>query len=130
MTKLSFVAAATAAAVMLAGTTAFAAGDAAKGAKVFNKCKACHDSAKGAKHKVGPTLFGIIGRKAGTIEGFNRYKGLVGADWTWDEALLKEYLKDPKDFTKKRTGKDSTMTFKLTKDDEIADVVAYVQTLK
>jgi len=130
MTKGSFVALAIAAAAMVAGGPAFAAGDVAQGAKVFNKCKACHAAEKGAKHKVGPTLFGIYGRKAGTIEGFNRYKGLVGADWTWDEALLKDYLKDPKGFTHKRTGKDSVMTFKLTKDEEVADVIAYLQTLK
>ena len=130
MTKGSFVALAFAAAAMLAGGPAFAAGDAANGAKVFNKCKACHAGEKGAKHKVGPTLFGIYGRKAGTIEGYNRYKGLVGADWTWDEALLKDYLKDPKEFTHKRTGKNSVMTFKLTKDDEIADVIAYLKTLQ
>ena len=130
MTKGSFLALAIVAAVMLAGGPAFAAGDPAKGAKLFNKCKACHAAEKGAKHKVGPTLFGIYGHKAGTIEGFNRYKGLVGADWTWDEAILKEYLKDPTAFTKKRTGKNSVMTFKLTKDDEIADVIAYLKTLK
>ena len=130
MNKGSFVALAIAAAVMLAGGSASAAGDAAKGAKVFNKCKACHSSDKGGKHKVGPNLFGIYGRKAGTAEGFNRYKGLQGADWTWDDALLKEYLHDPKAFTHKRTGKNSVMTFKLTKDDEIADVIAYLKTMK
>ena len=130
MTKGFFVALAIAATVMLTHDQAFAAGDVAKGAKVFNKCKACHAAEKDAKHKVGPTLFGIYGRKAGTIEGFNRYKGLVGADWTWDEALLKEYLHDPKEFTHKRTGKNSVMTFKLTKDDEIADVIAYLKTLQ
>jgi cytochrome c len=130
MTKGLFAALAIAAAAIFAGGPAFAAGDAGKGAKVFNKCKACHAAEKEAKHKVGPTLFGIYGRKAGTIEGFNRYKGLVGADWTWDEALLKEYLHDPKEFTHKRTGKNSVMTFKLTKDDEIADVIEYLKTLK
>ena len=130
MNKGTLAALAVAAATALISGQASADGDAAKGAKVFNKCKACHDAVKGGKHKVGPNLFGVYGRKAGTIEGYNRYKGLVGADWTWDEKLLKEYLHDPKAFTHKRTGKDSIMTFKLTKDDEIADVIAYLKTMK
>lgn len=129
MNKGTFVALAAAAAMALVSGQA-AAGDASKGAKVFNKCKACHDAAKDGKHKVGPKLFGVFGRKAGTAEGFTRYKGLVGADWTWDEKLLKEYLHDPKKFTHNRTGKDSIMTFRLTKDDEIDDVIAYLKTLK
>ena len=130
MNKGTIAALAIAAAVALVSSQASADGDAAKGAKVFNKCKACHDATKGGKHKVGPNLFGVYGRKAGTMEGFNRYKGLVGADWTWDDKLLKEYLHDPKAFTHKRTGKDSIMTFKLTKEDEIADVIAYLKTVK
>ncbi len=129
MRKEKFVAVALAAAFALASGTAMAAGDAGKGKKVFKKCKACHSTVAG-KNKVGPSLAGIVGRKAGTAPGFKRYKGLKGADWTWDEALIDEYLTDPKKFAKARTGKKTSMTFKLKKTADRANVIAYLNTLK
>ena len=118
-----------AAVVALGGGPALAAGDAAKGAKVFKKCKACHTAKKGGKHRVGPNLFGVVGRQAGSTD-FKKYKGMKGADWTWDEALLEEYLKDPKTFTKKRSGKRSSMVFKLKKSGDRANIIAYLKSLK
>ena len=129
MRKEKFVALALAAGMALASGSAWAAGDAAKGKKVFNKCKACH-SIKAGKAKVGPSLAGVVGRKAGTADGFKRYKGLKGADWTWDEALLDEWLADPKKFAKARTGKRTSMGFKLKKAGQRADVIVYLKTLK
>ena len=117
-----------AAVVALGGGPALAAGDAAKGAKVFKKCKACHTAKKGGKHRVGPNLFGVVGRQAGSTD-FKRYRGMKGADWTWDEALLDVYLKDPKGFTKKRTGKKSAMVFKLKKSGDRANIIAYLKSL-
>ena len=84
---------------------------------------------KGGKHRVGPKLFGVVGRKAGSTD-FKKYKGMKGADWTWDEALLDGYLKDPKAFSKKRTGKKSAMVFKLKKAGDRANVIAYLKSLK
>ena len=49
---------------------AMAAGDVDKGAKLFKRCKACHTLEEDGKNKVGPNLFGIFGREAGTLEGF------------------------------------------------------------
>ncbi len=46
------------------------AADAEAGKKVFNKCAACH-SVEAGKNKVGPSLFGVVGRKAGSVEGYN-----------------------------------------------------------
>ena len=129
MRKEKIVALALAAGMALASGSALAAGDAAKGAKVFKKCKACH-SIKAGKNKVGPSLAGVVGRKAGTAPGFKRYKGLKGADWTWDEALLDGYLTDPKKFAKARTGKKTSMVFKLKKAGQRADVIAYLKSLK
>jgi len=96
------------------------------GEKVFKKCKACH-AVEAGKHKVGPSLAGVVDRKAGTADGYNRYKGLKGADWTWDEAALMEYLEDPSKFTKGKTGERSSMTFKLKKEDERKAVIEYLK---
>ena len=71
-------------------------------AGVEAKCKACHDF--GAKHKVGPSLKGIVGRKAGSTD-FKRYsKGMKKCGWTWDEEHLRAWLSDGKKAIKDFTG--------------------------
>ncbi|MBU2580601.1 MAG: cytochrome c family protein [Alphaproteobacteria bacterium] len=111
---------------MIAAVPALAAaGDAEKGEKVFRKCKACH-TADEAKNKVGPHLVGIIGRKAGTVEGFKYSDAMANSGLTWDDATLGEYLKDPK---AKIPG--NKMIFAgLKKDDDVADILAYLATKK
>jgi cytochrome c len=73
-----------------------AAGDAEAGKAVFGKCKACHQIGEGAKNAVGPNLTGVIGRKAGTAEGFNYSDAMKNSGKTWDEATFKNYIADPK----------------------------------
>ena len=70
--------------------------DADAGKKIFKKCAPCHSIGPGAKHKVGPNLTGVIGRGAGTIEGFKFSEAMKGSGITWDEATFKEYTADPK----------------------------------
>jgi len=70
--------------------------DVAAGEKVFAKCKVCHQVGQGAKNGVGPVLNGIVGRKAGSVEGYNYTPANKNSGLTWDGATLKEYLKDPK----------------------------------
>lgn len=116
-------------ALVLAASAASAAGDAAAGATVFKQCVACHAAEKGV-HKTGPSLFGVYGAKAGSSD-FPRYKGVVGADFTWDDAKLDEYLADPKAFVLKYTqNKTTAMTYKVTDAQKRADVIAYLKTLK
>jgi cytochrome c len=114
---------------VLGATPAIAGGDAVRGKKVFNKCKACH-SIKAGKHKIGPSLASVIGRKAGTAKGFKRYKGLKGADWAWDEETLDDYLTNPKIFVKSRNKRKSAMMLKLKKKRDRDNVIAYLKTLK
>jgi cytochrome c len=118
---------AAAAVLSLAAGAAHAEGDVAKGEKVFKKCKACH-VADEEKNKVGPHLVNIVGRQAGSVEGYKYGAGLtakaaeIGA---WDEAKLDAYLTDPKAFVE---GK-SKMAFKLKKEADRADVIAYLKSL-
>ncbi len=72
------------------------AADAEAGKAVFGKCKACHQIGEGAKNAVGPNLTGVIGRKAGSMEGFTYSEAMKGSGLTWDEATFKDYIKDPK----------------------------------
>jgi cytochrome c len=75
--------------LLLAAThRAEAAGDPDAGAQVFRTCAACHTLEPGA-HRTGPSLAGVLGRKAGTAEGFHRYSdALRSADLVWREDAL------------------------------------------
>lgn len=126
------------ASMALAATAAHAQGDAAKGAKTFKKCKSCHTIANGDEvivkgGKTGPNLYGVIGRQAGSYEGFNYSKSMTAAGeagLVWTEELVAAFVKDPKAFLKEHTGDagaKSKMTFKLKKGGE--DVAAYLASL-
>ena len=110
-------------------TPAFAEGDAAKGEKIFKKCADCHAVGDGAKAKVGPVLNGLIGRTAGTNEEYaSKYsKDMVEAGaggLVWNDETLNTYLENPKGMIKK-----TKMSFAgLKKEDERADVIAYLKT--
>jgi len=87
------------AATMAIGASVVLAQDADNGAEVFRRCRACHDVGDKAKNKVGPLLNGIVGRKAGTIEGFNYSDAnkKAGAEgWVWTEEKMMIYLLDPR----------------------------------
>jgi cytochrome c len=84
------------AAILTAMPAMASAQDVENGKSVFNKCRACHQVGEGAKNTVGPILNGLIGRKAGTIEGFNYSEANKTSGITWDEATFREYIKNPK----------------------------------
>jgi cytochrome c len=114
------------AAVLVALPGAALAQDAAAGEKIFTKCKACHQIGPDAKNAVGPVLNGVVGRKAGTFDGYNYSSANKDSGITWDEATLKVYLKDPQ---AKVPG--TKMTFKgLPSDDDIANVIAFLKQYK
>ena len=71
------------------------AGDAAAGEKVFKKCKTCH-SMEAGKNKVGPSLAGVFGTAAGSVEGYKYSKALLESGITWDEGNLDTYLLKPR----------------------------------
>ena len=98
--------------------------DAAAGEKVFAVCKACLQVGDTAKNVVGPVLNGLIGRKAGSVEGYNYSEANKKSGITWDEATFSEYIKDPK---AKIPG--TKMAFAGIKDEQkIKDLIAYLHT--
>ena len=108
---------------ILASLGAVAAQDAAAGENTFKVCKACHQIGEGAKNAVGPVLNGIVGRKAGTYADYNYSDANKNSGLTWDEATLKDYLKDPR---AKVVG--TKMAFPgLKKDADIDNVIAYLK---
>ncbi len=125
-----------AAAVALFGSFAWAEGDAAKGKTVFKKCKACHTIEEGGKNKVGPALFAIGGRPAGTVPKYKYSKSYVTAGangLVWTEENIVEYLANPKAFIRQASGDPkgrSKMNFKLKKEGARRDVAAYLMTQK
>ena len=125
MLKLTLVAGAMLATLAM---PALADGDAAKGEKVFNKCKACHAVGEGAKNKVGPVLNGIVGAVAGQNADFKYSDALLAKaaeGLTWDEETLEAFLRDPKSVVP-----GTKMSFGgLRKDDEVDDVIAYLSGL-
>ncbi|MFN7024824.1 MAG: c-type cytochrome [Pseudorhizobium sp.] len=99
--------------------------DAAAGEKVFAKCKACH-VVDADTNKIGPSLKGVVGRTAGTHEGFRYSPAMVAAGEggiVWNDETLAAYLRDPKGYIK-----GNKMAFVgLKKDDELANVIAYLK---
>lgn len=112
-------------------------GDASEGEGLFKKCKSCHSIStadetfvKGGK--TGPNLHGVIGRTAGTADGFKYGNDLIAAGeagLVWDEASLAEFVVDPRKYLQSYLDSGSAkskMSFKLKKGSE--DVAAYLAT--
>lgn len=113
--------------MMLAvGTRPALAQDAAAGEKVFKiQCMACHAVVAGKK-VVGPSLFGVVGRAAGSVADFKYTAANKNSGLTWDAATLDRYLQAPRTVVP-----GTAMTYAgLTKDTQRADLIAYLATLK
>jgi cytochrome c len=114
-------------------------GNADNGAEVFKKCRTCHMIGEGARTLIGPVQNGLIGRPAGSYEGYpysilNKSAGENGLVWT--EENIFNYLPDPNAFLKKfltDKGKadlavgSTKMPFKLTDEQDRKDVIAYLK---
>lgn len=72
-----------------------AAGNATAGATAFIRCRVCHTVERGEPNRVGPNLFGVVGRKAAQVAGFNYSDPMKNSNITWDDAALNRYIQDP-----------------------------------
>ena len=100
-----------------------ASGDPAQGARLFGRAwGACHSLEPG-RHRTGPSLAGVVGRRAGTADGFRRYSpALKGADVVWNEATLDTWIADPQVFLP-----GNRMVFRGLPDAKLrADLMAYL----
>ena len=98
--------------------------DVEKGKAAFAKCVACHPL--DGKNSLGPSLHGIVGRKAGSVEGFRYSRAMKNANIVCDEKTLNSFLDDPQ-----KVVPGTTMPFSGIADSkERADLIAYLETLK
>ena len=110
--------------VLIATAGGALAQSAESGERAFNQqCKACHTVEKGGSSPLGPNLFGVIGRKAGSATGFASSDAMKASGITWDEASLTDYLKDPR-----AKVPETKMVFAgLKRPAQLADVIAYLK---
>jgi len=108
--------------ILLASVSALAA-DANHGKTLFTACQACHTEKPDA---LGPSLKGVVGRKSASLEDFRYSPAMKRANLTWDEAALRDYLRDPQ-----AKVKGNRMPFSgFANASDADDVVAYLVTLK
>ena len=114
-----------------------ASGDAAAGENVFKQCSSCHviqsgDEVLAGRGKTGPNLLGLLGRQAGTVEGFRYGDSIVAAGeagLVWDEEQFVTYAADPRKFLQETLDDNkarSKMSFRVRKPEDAADVWAYI----
>ena len=111
----------------LAATAAVAqSGDATRGERLFNQqCKACHTVEKGGRNGIGPNLFGILRRKAGTIPDFNYSRAFKAtATWDWNEDLVAGWIGAPGQMVPGT----AMGVFQGVAQDDRDDIVAYLAT--
>jgi cytochrome c len=110
---------------VIGSATAALAADPAAGQQIFKvQCSICHSVVAG-QNRVGPTLFGVVGRPAGSVPGFQYSADHKKLGVTWDAATLDKYLTNPRAMVP-----DTTMIYAGLKDDaKRADLIAYLETL-
>lgn len=99
-------------------------GDAAAGETVFAQCRTCHLIDEG-RNGVGPSLYGVIGRTAGTVEGFRYSDANASSGVTWTPEVMFDYLESPREFMP-----GTRMAFPGLRDpQDRADLIAYLESV-
>lgn len=100
--------------------------DVKKGEKVAKQCSACHDFSVNLKVKIGPPLWGVVGRKAAAISEFKYSDALVNFKKDWDRETLFYFLQNPKEYVK-----GTKMIYKgLKKNSDRVNLISYLESLK
>ncbi len=99
-----------------------ALGDVSHGEKVFKKCSACHLVNKGGENKIGPALYGVLGRKVASKQDYKYSKAMAAYDKEWTFEEMNGYLKKPQSYIK-----GTKMAFAgLRKEKDRASVILYL----
>jgi cytochrome c len=102
---------------------AYQAADLSNGEAKFAVCRSCHTTAQGAEDMIGPNLWGIFGRKAGSEPGFSYSDDLKNAGWTWDADRINTWITNPRAVLP-----NTKMTFAgLTDPTDRRDVIAFLK---
>ena len=100
----------------------FASASAAEGAKIFKKCAACHSITEGGANKIGPALWGVLGRPAGSVPGYKYSKAMAAHGKSWSFEEMNSFLTKPKNWIK-----GTKMSFAgLKKAEDRAAVILYM----
>jgi cytochrome c len=110
----------------LAAAPPSAAQDAAAGQRLFNQCRACHTIEPGGRNLVGPNLHGVVGRRAGSVEGFRYSRPMREKHeqhFTWTEENLRAYLRNPREVVP-----GGSMSFPgLRNEQQLNDLIAFLR---
>jgi len=107
---------------ILLSAPVLAEGDPARGERVFNRCKSCHEVAQ-ERNRNGPHLVGLFGRVSGAVEGFRYSPAMEDAALVWSEETLDGFLEDPRNYLE-----GNRMAFAgLRRDQDRQDVIAYLK---
>ncbi len=99
------------------------AADLDNGKHKFAQCRACHTTPQGGPNITGPNLWGVFGRKAGSLDGFTYSEGMKAAGWTWDATQIDKWITNPRAVIP-----GTKMTFFGIQDPkDRVDVVAYLK---
>ena len=102
----------------------YSGGDVEHGKSVFGMCRSCHSIAKGGPNMTGPDNYAVVGRKAGTHEGYSYSEALKGSGIVWDAATLDRWIENPRNVVP-----GTKMAFAGIKDPkDRADLIAYLRT--
>lgn len=106
------------------GADRIAEADAAEGEKLFRQCRACHTIEEGEPNRIGPNLYGVVGRPVASVEGFRYSNAMKNHGGEWTIARLDEFLQNPR-----AAIRGTNMAFAgLRKDEDRADLIAYLKT--